>query len=297
MFNCTNWSPVILIMGALTLGSCADPPEPRITLSDGSVMIYVPGGEFDMGARESDFEGHPNPDLEFFKAERPLHRVRVSPFYLAQLEVTNAQYVQFYTAFVNTPDSTLLHPDHPAELDFQLKHINAQLIRRNEQPVVSVPWFAAVAYCNWAGGRLPTEAEWEYAARGGDGTYRKYPWGNAPPDSDFVWLANYDPPNGADMDGVGFTAPVGSFPDGVSYFGILDMAGNAQEWVQDWYSDEYYSGVDDAVDPAGPADGIYKVRRGGSYRSAAYGIRTASRAYGRPKHSTALIGFRCARDP
>ena len=99
------------------------------------------------------------------------------------------------------------------------------------------------------------------------------------------------------MDGAGNTAPVGSFPDGVSYFGILDMAGNAQEWVQDWYSEDYYSTVAGAVDPAGPADGLYRVKRGGSYRSGAYSIRNASRAYARPKHSTALVGFRCARDP
>ena len=245
-----------------------------------------------MGAREGEVDGAPDPNAEFYEAERPLHRVRVSSFYLGQVEITNAQYVEFY----NARDSTLLHPDHPPELDLQLRHVNPQLIRKNDQPVVSVSWFGAWAYCNWAGGRLPTEAEWEYAARGRDGTYRKYPWGNVEPDSDVVWLANYHPPEGADLDGAGNTAVVGAFPDGASYFGILDMAGNAQEWVQDWYSDEYYSSADGTVDPRGPDEGMYKVKRGGSYRSSRYSIRTAARAFARPKHSTALVGFRCARD-
>ena len=280
----------------LIFGACAE-PEHQITSADGSDMIYIPGGEFFMGSAESDLEGLPDPNHAFFISEKPLHRVNISPFYLDRFEVTNAQYVEFFTAFNTAQDSSLLHPDHPDGLGLESKHVSPALITNDRQPVVSATWFAAYSYCRWAGKRLPTEAEWEYAARGGDGHYRKYPWGNTEPDADVVWPVNYSPPDGPDMDGISVTAPVGSYPDGVSYFGIMDMAGNAQEWVADWFAEDYYSQSDGARDPTGPVEGGYKVRKGGSYRSNRYHIRIASRAYGRAHHSTAAVGIRCARDP
>ncbi len=155
-------------------------------------------------------------------------------------------------------------------------------------PVVGVSWDEADAFCQeWRGGRLPTEAEWEYAARGVDG--RLWPWGNAEPTLN---LANYLPNEGADdWPGLGGPMPVGSFPDGVSPFGLHDVAGNVYEWVADWYGP--YSDAP-LIDPTGPEEGSYRVRRGGSYAFWSIETSTVIRAFARP--TLTLDGFRCVRD-
>ena len=145
----------------------------------------------------------------------------------------------------------------------------------DDHPVVQVSWFDAEAYCAWAGGSLPTEAQWEKAARGTDG--RTYPWGSV---FDGTWLNYCDAScEGGDTafdDGYRFTAPVGSYPAGASPYGALDMAGNVWEWTADWYDDGYYA-VSPASNPTGPDSGQYRVLRGGSWNHDRSGMRTAFR--------------------
>lgn len=182
-------------------------------------------------------------------AEMPEHMVDVDGFWIMQTEVTNAEYARCVTAQACTPPANQRWND-PA----YAKH-----------PVTNVNWGQANQYAGWAGGRLPTEAEWEKAARGTD--QRSYPWGNTPIQDD---LLNY---NDVKRD----TMPVGSYPAGASPYGALDMAGNVEEWVTDWYSATYYASSP-AQNPLGPATGVrFRVTRGGSYGSRRDDVRTTVR--------------------
>ena len=280
----------------LALVQCSSDPDPVIRASDGSTMLLIPAGEFTMGGREDDM-AH-DPELSGYLnylAERPLHRVFISSFYMAKLEITNAQYHHFLDAVGIGGNADVNHPDQPADLD-HVQHYLTEDLKGDDQPALGLNWFDAYAYCRWAGKRLPTEAEWEYAARGGDGVYRKYPWGNEPPDADGIWRASYHPPQGRDLDGHYVSSPVGSFPDGISPFGILDMAGNAEEWVQDWLQFDYYKETEGAQNPQGPAVGNRKVIKGGSYTVDENYIRIAIRLYGGPADPSPYLGVRCARD-
>jgi formylglycine-generating enzyme required for sulfatase activity len=160
----------------------------------------------------------------------------------------------------------------------------APVFTGDDQPVVGVSWDDAETYCSWAAARLPTEAEWEYAARGPDGHI--YPWGNDPPDDTLLnFTGNVD-----------HTTEVGSYPDGASWVGALDMAGNVWEWVIDWYAADYYA-ASPAENPTGPDTGERKVLRGGSWFDYYRDARGAARYNLTPDTRETWFGFRCAVDP
>jgi eukaryotic-like serine/threonine-protein kinase len=201
--------------------------------------------------------------------EQPEHRVWLDAFWIYQTEVTNAMYRQCVEEDAcQLPGDTTKYQD----ADYA------------DHPVVRLSWYDADAYCQWSGGQLPTEAQWEKAARGTDG--RKYPWGN---ESLTCSLANYS----GCIDG---TAPVGSYDAGVSPYGALDMAGNVWEWVADWYDISYYS-RSPYENPAGPTDGNFRVIRGGSWFADDRYLRVSFRLRYYPDFSVNYFGFRCLLSP
>lgn len=242
-----------------------DAVKQQVSDKDGMMMIYVPAGEFLMGSRETD----PIADND----EKPQHRVYLDAFWIDQTEVTNAMYAKCVKAGAcQPPSSTASYTFHAYYGDSPYDHY----------PVAWITWERARTYCEWAGRRLPTEAEWEKAARGTDG--RLYPWGDATPNPN---LLNFK----AD---VGDTTAVGNYPAGASPYGALDMAGNLWEWVADWYSHSYYASSP-AANPPGPAPQAYHACRGGSWNSAAEMVRTAARGNADPGRCDGIVGIRCAR--
>ncbi len=229
---------------------------------DRMVMIYVPPGTLLMGAADGD------PD------EKPVHMVELEGFWLDRTEVTQAQYQKCVVAGVCQSPSAPTDPTYP---------------------IVNVTWHDAVAYCAWAKARLPSEAEWEYAFRG-PAAYR-YPWGNiwAPAPLNFCDTSCTEDWATADInDSYRQLAPADTFAEGASWCGALNMAGNAWEWVQDWYDEGYYT-MTPSQSPSGPPDGTQRVLRGGSWRSAPYNTRGSYRFSAPPDQRDITWGFRCAR--
>ena len=223
-------------------------------------MAMVPAGEFMMGSPTGDSD------------EQPAHRVHVDAFSMDKYEVTVGQYATFLQA---------KGIDHPADW----KTMNRS--EHQKRPVANVDWADAVAYCKWAGKRLPTEAEWEKAARGTD--ERLYPWGNDPPTP---LHANFGK---SDWNNHGVLAPIGTFENGKSPYGIYDMAGNVWEWVSDWYDYNYYKNSP-SQSPTGPSSGGTKVISGGAWNSNPRAMRSANRSLISPTDQ-GLTGFRCAKTP
>ena len=222
-------------------------------VKDGAEMALVPGGPF---LRGSDGGGGD---------EGPAREIHLSPFLVDRHEVTVWQYRRFCEA------AKRAMPDQPPGAN-------------DRHPVVNVTWAEAVAYAEWAGKYLPTEAQWEKAARGTDG--REFPWGNEPPTG--ALPRHQDP-------GEGGPATVGSFPAGMSPFGCLDMAGNAWEWVGDWYAADYYR-TSPGRDPIGALEGTSRVLRGGGWNDPGGRRRVTNRWRSQPDSRYGFVGFRCVKD-
>jgi formylglycine-generating enzyme required for sulfatase activity len=235
--------------------------------------VLVPAGEFEMGA-----EGDPaDPD------EAPKHKVTLNAFYIGKYEVTN----RLYQAFVKATDHRL--PENEDQ-KYNMWKGQAVLDGAGELPVINVSWEDAAAYCKWAGGRLPTEAEWEKAARGTDG--RTYPWGNDPVTGN---RANYGIEGVTFWEGPSTLAKKDQYDFGKSPHGAYEMAGNVWEWVQDWYDEGYYKNSP-GKNPQGPSEGQARVIRGGSWREKSDKLRSANRSKHNPDERRLYIGIRCAKD-
>ncbi len=261
-----------------------------LTLSGGLpvTQVYIPAGSFLMGNDIGDIE-------RLSEGEAPKHEVSLDAFWLDQMEVTNLQFSEFVrdTGYITTAEqrgsgsvvtgkqsesemvegANWMHPSGPSsDIDGLDKH-----------PVVLVTWGDADAFCRWRDARLPTEAEWEYAARGTANF--QYPWGNEEPTCDRANLGIC----------VGGTAEVGSYLSGASPFGAMDMAGNITEWVYDWFDQSYYENSL-TLNPRGPTARVARVLRGGAWDRRGDSVRSARRNKLDPESSSNLIGFRCAQD-
>lgn len=235
-----------------------------VTLADGVVseQVYVPAGSFAMGREDVSEE------------MLPVHAVSLDAFWLDRTEVTNAQYAACVADGSCVPPS-----DQSSDLQ-EAYYGNAEFA---DFPVVFVSWPAAAAFCQWAGGRLPTEAEWEYAARGPSGNL--YPWGNASLDTGLLNYNSY----------IGDPMRVGSYPVGASWVGAHDLAGNVFEWVADYYASDYYY-RSPGENPTGPQSGSTRAARGGSFASEGYLLDSARRFEEDPDYTSVEVGFRCAYD-
>lgn len=249
----------------------------RVSASDGMIEVFIPAGSFQMGGL----------DPAAATNEKPVRKVTMSAFWIDKVEVTNAMYADCVQA-------------GGCNLPFAFKSDNRQSYFNNPEfadfPVVYVGWGEADAYCKWAGRRLPTEAEWERAARGDD--FRTYPWGDDRATASYANFNYY----------YGDTNRVGSYPAGASFFGVLDMAGNIAEWVNDYYDSDYYTAAINN-NPTGPAvrsSYFNRVVRGGTFADDDSYVRVSKRSSTRgPDFSADLdtpeyvgeysprIGFRC----
>ena len=269
------------VQATTTAEATSSPENIKISAIDGMTQLFVPAGTFTMGGmdvyRESD--------------ELPAHEVKLNAFWVDQVEVVNGMYnlcVQAGTCRPPVEPRSDNRQDYFGNPEFQ------------DYPVVNVTWYDANVYCQWAGRRLPTEAEWERAARGDD--KRNFPWGDEPPNQ-------Y---NSNSINIVGDTTRVGSYAEGISPFGALDMAGNVWEWVADRYRPDYY-GKSPLENPTGPSeDEVFnnlRVMRGGSFQDDWTILRLSNRNYLEGPNpsaestdpayygsSSSKVGFRCVAD-
>lgn len=232
---------------------------PQIT-QKGAVMLLIPAGSFTMGSNNG------NDD------EKPPHTVTLSAFYMDKYEVSNA----LYKACMNA--NACSAPAERSSYSRSSYYYNSQF---DNYPVIYVNWYQAKSYCLWRGGDLPSEAEWEYAARGTDG--RIYPWGNQIDKT----RANY---NGSD------TTSIDNIVAGESPFGLYNMAGNVWEWVNDWYDGSYYQSSP-SINPQGPSTGLNRIVRGGSWGVDPGSTNSANRFEFYPRSMSYATGFRCAHSP
>ncbi|NIM13473.1 MAG: SUMF1/EgtB/PvdO family nonheme iron enzyme [Candidatus Aminicenantes bacterium] len=248
----------------------------EIDHGDGIIMVYIPAGEFIMGSNDGQDD------------EKPAHNVYLDGYWMGKYEVTFDQYDKYCKEN---------NQNRPADKEWG----------RGKRPVIHVSWDDANAYCDWLFKKtglkfkLPTEAQWEKAARGTDG--REYPWGNSPPSGDKFNFADKnlwekEKWSWADKnidDGYAYAAPVGSYPQGASPYGLLDMAGNVWECCSDWYDYGYYKNAP-KNNPTGPEGGTNRVIRGGSWSSVAADFRCADRYNFDPSERNSNLGFRLCQD-
>jgi formylglycine-generating enzyme required for sulfatase activity len=251
----------------LSMAACSGESEPR-PVGHAAGMVLIPAGAFQMGANGPDSPAD----------EQPVHSVHVASFYIDRCEVTNAEYRRFVIETGHAPpraDEPWAEPynwtgsDYPAGTD--------------EHPVVLVSWHDAAAYAAWVGKRLPTEAEWEKAARSGM-TGQEFPYGDRLELNQANYYKSYLRAKKL--------RPVGSYEPSAQ--GLYDMAGNVWEWCQDWYRADYYR-RGTASDPQGPPNGTYKVIRGGSWMNDEPFLKCARRGKNSPDQKSPSIGFRCVR--
>ena len=260
-----GWGIITAVLAAAWGAAGTPAAAPPRMEADPVPMLTIPAGEFLMGS----VQGTARTD------EWPQRSVYLDAFAIDQVEVTNQRYLAFVTTtgHRNPPNP---YGDGALVSVTGIEHL----------PVVQITWYDAKTYCSWAKKRLPTEAEWEKAARGTDG--RLFPWGNEPATSR---RANFD----REWQGEKTLHAVGSLPGGDSPYGVKDMAGNAREWVQDWYDPEYYGHAPDR-NPQGPdKKGVVRSIRGGSWHSPVSDITTTARGRGGFALQTHGTGFRCAR--
>ena len=273
-----------LVLPTSTLTPTEIPVTPTPTLGvgstlvsekDGMTMVYVPAGEFQMGSENG------SPD------ESPVHAVYLDAYWIDQTEVTNAMYTQFLNENGNQEEGGVTWLD-AGDNDVRIRQsgdtwqVNSGY---ENHPAVEVSWYGAQAYCNWAGGSLPTEAQWEKAASWDENvnSQRIYPWGSEIDDT----YANYN-------QNVGDTTAVGIYASGKSFYGAYDMAGNVWEWVSDWYASDYYANSP-ASNPQGPESGSSRVLRGGSWYVTVDDLRVSNRYDRYPGSRNNDLGFRCSR--
>ncbi|XP_036122794.1 formylglycine-generating enzyme isoform X2 [Molossus molossus] len=264
-------------------GPATRPPAP-------AKMVLIPAGVFTMGTDDPQIKQD---------GEAPARRVTVDAFYMDAYEVSNADFEQFVNAtsyltevaaapwWLPVKGANWRHPEGP----------DSTVLHRLDHPVLHVSWNDAVAYCAWAGKRLPTEAEWEYSCRGGLHD-RLFPWGNKlqPRGQHYanVWQGEF-PVTDTGEDGYRGTAPVDAFPP--NGYGLYNIVGNAWEWTSDWWTVRH--SAQEALNPKGPPSGKDRVKKGGSYmchKSYCYRYRCAARSQNTPDSSASNLGFRCAAD-
>ncbi|MGD2087156.1 MAG: formylglycine-generating enzyme family protein [Candidatus Aminicenantes bacterium] len=254
-------------------------PDLETDLDRAHEMIFIPSGKFFRGTGESEIRqltnNHPDWNPQWLVEETPQREIILDSFYISKYEVTNKQYGNFLKD----------NPDYERPGSWNDGNFNGP-----EQPVVGVSWYDAAAYCNWLSEktkkkyRLPTEAEWEKAARGTDGRF--FPWGNEEPGLN---KANF----AGQLHG---TVSVKKNIQGISAFGLMNMAGNVSEWCADWYDENYYQLTNDR-NPGGPATGKRRVVRGGSWQDNIFFMRTTARNSYPPDTKKESLGFRVVRVP
>ncbi len=257
----------------------ANADKTMISPVDGMVLAFIPAGEFIMGGSLGSEDAKPG------------HYVTLDAFWMDATEVTHAMFAKFLTANNNRTEGGLKWYDIE-DVDAKIRRVGAvfrPVSAYENRPVTEVTWYAAKAYCEWAGRRLPTEAEWEKAAQGGM-SGKLYPWGSAAPTCQIGAL------NGAQHKECISREVFEVARFASNQFGLFDMAGNVWEWTADWYGSDYYS-ASPPTNPGGPEDGLYRVARGGSWDSDPFYLRVSVRSRYQPLSSYSDVGFRCAQTP
>lgn len=264
------------------------PIATEISEQDGMVAVYIPAGPFSMGITAENAllecqKVRSDCKLDYFRSNEPPHTENLDAFWIDQTEITNAMFAEFLNQQGNKLEGDL--NSYNSQLGSSGRVYSIGDLWRAEagyenHPVVEVTWHGASAYCSWVNRRLPTEAEWEKAARGEDG--RSYPWGNERPTSDLLNYIRSD---------VGEPSEAGDYPRGVSPYGVLDMAGNVSEWVNDWYNAYPGNSVNNSSYGT-----VIKVIRGGSWASNNFNIFSFVRGAWNPSDTLDFVGFRCAMD-